>query len=146
MAKKRVLVFLRGAWYPNAHYDDKSVLWIFPKMPSEIFCSKICWQNSAKASFVYQQWTATVLIFLKVPTTDSLVFFSEYISRTAILMQTSVEFLDFLLYWCYMFNLFNFIFQRLIWTMISIHFLWFDYWTLKEWKTAKVQNHSVSAY
>ena len=27
--------------------------------------------------------------------------------------------------------------------MISVYFLWFDYWTLKEWKTAKVQNHSV---
>ena len=24
--------------------------------------------------------------------------------------------------------------------------LWFDYWTLKEWKTTKVQNHSVAAY
>ena len=29
--------------------------------------------------------------------------------------------------------------------MISVYFLWFDYWTLKEWKTAKVQNHSVAA-
>ena len=79
-----------GSWYPNAHYDDKSVLWIFIKMPSEIFCSKICWQNSAKASFMYQQWTATVLIFLKVLTTDSLVLFQEYISRAATLMQASV--------------------------------------------------------
>ena len=34
----------------------------------------ICWQNPAKASLVYPQWTATVHIFLKVPTTDSLVF------------------------------------------------------------------------
>ena len=88
--KKEGLGVFEGTWYPNAHYDDKSVLWIFPKIPSEIFCSKICWQNSAKASFMYQQWTATVLIFLKVPTTDSLVFFSEYISRTAILTQASV--------------------------------------------------------
>ena len=38
---------------------------------------------------MYQQSTATVLIFLKVPTTDSLVFLSEYISRTAILTQAS---------------------------------------------------------
>ena len=46
-----------------------------------------------------------------------------------------------------MFNLYNFIFQRLIWKMISVYFLWFDYyWTLKEYKTSKVQNHSVSAY
>ena len=45
-----------------------------------------------------------------------------------------------------MFNLYNFIFQRLIWKMISVYFLWFDHWTLKEWSTAKVQNHFVSAY
>ena len=78
LAKKSVWVFLKEAWYPNIHYDDKSVLWIFPKKPS------------AKSSFMYQQWTATVLMFLKVPTTDSLVFFQEYISRTAILTQASV--------------------------------------------------------
>ena len=30
--------------------------------------------------------------------------------------------------------------------MISVDFLWFEYRTLKEWKTAKVQNHSGSAY
>ena len=41
------------------------------------FFSKIYWQNSAKH-------------FLKAPTTDSLVFFSEQISRTAILTQASV--------------------------------------------------------
>ena len=29
--------------------------------------------------------------------------------------------------------------------MISVY-LWFDYWTLKEWKTAKVHNYSVSAW
>ena len=38
------------------------------------------------------------------------------------------------------------IFQRLIWKMIAVYFLWFDYWTVKEWKTAKVHNHSVAAY
>ena len=27
--------------------------------------------------------------------------------------------------------------------MISVFFLWFDYWTLKEWKTAKVQDDSA---
>ena len=36
-----------------------------------------------------------------------------------------------------MFNLYDFIFQRLIWRMIRVYFLWLDYWTLKEWKTAK---------
>ena len=54
------------------------------------FFKNICWQNPAKASFVYQQWTATVHMFLKVPATDSLVLFSEHISRTAILTQASV--------------------------------------------------------
>ena len=45
-----------------------------------------------------------------------------------------------------MFSFYNFIFQRLIWKAISVYFLWFDYWILKERKAAKVQNHSVSAY
>ena len=31
----------------------------------------------------------------------------------------------------------NFIFQRLIWKVISVFFLWFDYWTFKGWKTPK---------
>ena len=39
---------------------------------------------------MYQQSTAIVLIFLKVPTTDYLVFISEIISRTAILIQASI--------------------------------------------------------
>ena len=47
----------------------------------------ICWQNSAKTSFMYQQWTATVHIFLKVPTTGYLVSFSKHILRIAILIQ-----------------------------------------------------------
>ena len=38
--------------------------WVnFPKMPYEIFFSKICWQNLTKAPLLYQQWTATVHIF-----------------------------------------------------------------------------------
>ena len=45
-----------------------------------------------------------------------------------------------------MFNINNFICQKLIWKMSSAYFLWFDYWPLKEWKTAKIQNNSVSAY
>ena len=79
-----------GGWCPNAYYDDKTFFSVYSEIPSEIFCSKICWQTSVKASFMYQQWTATVLIFLKVPTTDSQIFFLEYISRTAILTQASV--------------------------------------------------------
>ena len=59
-------VFEEGGWYTNAHYDDKKCLSILPKMPSEIFCSKICWQISAKASFMYHQWTATALIFSNI--------------------------------------------------------------------------------
>ena len=53
------------------------------------FFLNICRQNPAKASLMYQQQTATVHIFLKVSAMDSLVFFSEYISRTAILTQAS---------------------------------------------------------
>ena len=45
-----------------------------------------------------------------------------------------------------MINFYNLIFQRLILKMISIYFLCFDCWTLKEWKTAKVQNQSVATY
>ena len=62
---------------------------IFPKIPSEFFLN-ICSQNPAKASFMCQQWTATADISLKVPATDSLVVFSEYISRAAILTKTSI--------------------------------------------------------
>ena len=40
----------------------------------------------------------------------------------------------------------RFMFQKLIWKMITVYFLWFGYWSLKEWKTAKVQNHSIEAY
>ena len=43
-----------------------------------------------------------------------------------------------------MFSLYKFIFQRLIWKAISVYILWFDYCILKEWKTAKVHNLSVS--
>ena len=64
---------------------------MFSKIPAEtFFFSKICRQNSAKASFMYYQRTATATLFLKVPATDSLVFFSEHISRSASLTQASV--------------------------------------------------------
>ena len=45
-----------------------------------------------------------------------------------------------------MFNIDHFFFRRLIRKIISVCFLWFDYWTLKGWNTGKVQNHFVSAY
>ena len=117
----------------------QNFLSIFPKMSYEIFLfPKIYWQNLAKH-------------FFKGLTTDSMVFFSKHSSTTAILTEASVitlqmEFLDIFLYWFYIFNLHNFIFQRLIWKMISVYFLWFDYWTLKELVTAKVQNHSAAGY
>ena len=41
-----------------------------------------------------QQLTATVHIFLKVPTASFLVFFSKHISRTAALLQASVLFVN----------------------------------------------------
>ena len=56
----------------------------------KFFFSKICRQNPPKASFMYQQWTTTGHIFLNAPYTDSLVFFSKRISRTAVLTQASV--------------------------------------------------------
>ena len=67
----------------------KSFLVAFPKKSSEIFFffSKICLENRAKVIFMYQQWAAILHTFLKFPTTDSLVFFPEHISRTAILIQ-----------------------------------------------------------
>ena len=40
--KRRGGVFEEGGRYTNAHHDDKKFLSIFPKMSSEIFCSKIC--------------------------------------------------------------------------------------------------------
>ena len=44
-------------------------------------------KNPAKASFLYQQLTAAVRIFVKIPTTDYLVFFSKHFLRSAILIQ-----------------------------------------------------------
>ena len=64
---------------------------VFSKMPSgTFFFSKICWQNSVNLSFTYQQRTATATVFLnKVLTKESLILFSEHISRPAILAQAS---------------------------------------------------------
>ena len=68
----------------------KSFLSVFLKVFWNIFFSKICLENRAKVFFMLQQWTDFLHIFLKFPTTDSLVFFSEHISRTAILIQAPV--------------------------------------------------------
>ena len=83
LGKKRGWCFWGGFDTPIHTMITKVFLSVFPKMPTEIFCSKIYWQNSAKASFMYQQWTATVLIFLKITTTDYVVFFSEYIFKNS---------------------------------------------------------------
>ena len=61
----------------------------FTPYPRDCLFKKNCWQNPAKAPFMYQWWTATVHIYLKVPTTDYQVFFSEHISGTAILNSIS---------------------------------------------------------
>ena len=47
-------------------------------------------------------------------------------------------------YCFYLFNLYNFIFQRLIGKITIVSFLCFHNWTLKESKTVKVQNHCLS--
>ena len=53
-------------------------------------CFKYLLTKCCKSSFMYQQLAATLHIFLKVPTTGFLDFFSEHISRTAYLTQASV--------------------------------------------------------
>ena len=73
-------------------------------------------------------------------------YFKNSYFDTSISNYSLIELLEFFLYWFYMCSLYNFIFQRLISKMINVHFIWFGYWILKEWKTAKVQNHSVPAY
>ena len=68
---------------PNTHTHSlmvKSAKWdklflSILKCLLKYFFSNICSRNPAKASCLYQQWTATVHIFLKFPIIDSLVFF-----------------------------------------------------------------------
>ena len=55
---------------------------------SEISHSLNLSKASVKILLRYQQWTTTVHIFLKVPTTDSLVFFRKHISRTAFFVKS----------------------------------------------------------
>ena len=106
-----------------------SFLSIFPKMPSETFFFQ---------KFIGKIWQILWSSFQNI--------FQEQFFDTSISNNLYIEFLEIFLYRFYMFNLYNFIFERLIWKMISVYFLWFDYWTLKEWKTAKIKNHSVAAY
>ena len=108
-------------------------------------------KKSCKESFMYQQWNSTVDIFLKVSTTDYLDFFSKQIFNNSYLDTNFrnylyIDFLEFFPCWFYIFYLLDFNSQRLIWKMISAYFLWFDNWTFKKLKTAKIQNHSVASY
>ena len=98
------------------------------------FCKSIFYVSAVNCYFTYifkgSNYRFSGLLFR--------IYFKNSYFDASISNYMKIEFLDFLLYWCYMFNLYNFIFQRLIWEMISIHFLlWFDYWTLKEWKLQK---------
>ena len=75
----QILLFTRI--HPNPHPLNSQNLLSMTKVFCQIslkcllnFFKNICWQNPAKASFMYQQWTATVHIFLNVPTTGYLVF------------------------------------------------------------------------
>ena len=52
------------------------------------------------------------------------------------------KFLEFFLYWFYMFSLYYSIFQKFMWEVISVYFLWFHYEILRQWKAAK-KDHSV---
>ena len=95
-----------------------------------------------------------IYIYNKVPTTDSLVFVLEKICRTAFLFDKNIaisckwntKYSEFLSDWFYMFNFYNFIFQKVILKMINVYFLWFGYWTFKEQNTVEVLDHFVSAY
>ena len=70
---------------------------------------------------MYQQWTTTADIFLKVSTTDSMgsfpkqMFHDSYIETNSNYMH--MDFLEFLIL---VFNPYSFIFQSSIWRMISV--------------------------
>ena len=98
---------------------NTSLFYIVFQVLRRYFCEKL--EDTATSSFISCFVTATVH---KVLTTDSLVFFSEHISKAAVLAQASVITCTFSLYY--------FIFQRIIWKAISHYFLWFHYWILKE--------------
>ena len=82
-----------------------------------IFFLNICWQNSAKASSVNCYCT---YIFKDSNYRFSGVLFRTYFKNSY--FNTNIS-----NYWFYMFSLYYFIFQRLIWKAISVYFLWFHY-------------------
>ena len=60
-------------------------------MSSEIiFFQHFVDKNSTKAFSIYQQWTATVDIFLTVSNHRLFEIFSKHVSRRTVLTQTSV--------------------------------------------------------
>ena len=127
--------FLTNLPKPSRFYWPKSVncgksFWsAFPEMLSEIFFSEGISGSNCRFSD---------LLF-------GTNFKNSYFDKN-IRNYLQTEFLELLLCWFHRYNLYNFFFERFIWKMISAFFLWFDCWTLKEWKTAKAQNHSVSAF
>ena len=140
------LTIYANAWSPLLHvymtwYIGISRKWL-AYLPSWLRMANVGWISSMPSK-----------IFLKM---KFIIFQRSRTKRTAFLTGKRTPYNQLLIQpnlnvrtlWIapYMFNLYNFIFQRSIWKMMSIHILWFDYWTLKEWNTEKVQNHSVSAH
>ena len=120
--------FTQTLW-PKSVNCGKSFWSAFPEMLSEIFFSEGISRSNCRFSD---------LLF---GTNFKNSYFDKNISN-----YLQIEFLELFLCWFHRFNLYNFFFERFIWKMIGVLFLWFDCWTLKEWKTAKAQNHSVSPY
>ena len=86
-------------------------------MPSEIYFFKKFLLKSWKSLFYVSAVNSYCTYILKVPTKDSLVFFSEHISKTAILTQASVitcVISGVFLVLVFLFILYIAIFQRLI--------------------------------
>ena len=93
------------------------------------FFSKLCWRNPAKASSMYQHWATTLHILEGSSYRFFGLLFKTYFKNRCFTKASVIT--KFFSDWFYMFKL-NF--QRLIWKMTSVYFIWFDYWTLNEWK------------
>ena len=67
----RALYYLKiWNFWEGSIFQDKFWMQVKAASHQNVFWNiffKICWQYPTKASFEYQQWTATVHIFLKVP-------------------------------------------------------------------------------
>ena len=126
--------------HPNPHlpYEsksaklDKSFLSIFPQMPSEIyffkyflikFCKNVFYQSAVSCCYAYIFKNSNYIF----PGVLFWIYFKNSYFDTSINNYLLIEFWKFFLYWFYMFSLYNFNFQRLIWKTISVYFLWFDY-------------------